>query len=95
VRIVRFGVQKPVPVNLIMLALLFSGLWMGLSLRREFFPEVDPNQALISISYPGATPEEVEESLAIKVEEKLADLTREVKEVHSTLQEGGGGITVE
>ena len=67
-----------------MLALLFSGLWMGLSLRREFFPEIDPNQALISLPYPGATPEEVEESLAIKVEEKVTDLTKEVKEVRST-----------
>ena len=39
--IVRFGVRKPVPVNLLMLAILFGGLCLGLSLRREFFQASD------------------------------------------------------
>ncbi len=89
-----FGVRKPVPVNLLMIAILLAGTVAGLSLRREFFPETDPDMALVTLPYPGVTPDELEETLAIKVEDKLIDLD-EVKELRTTLTEGGGGITVE
>jgi len=90
----RFGVTKPVPVNLLMSAIIASGVYAGLTLKREFFPDVTPEAANVSLPYPGATPEEVEESLAIKVEDKLADLD-EVERLQTTLAEGGGGILVE
>lgn len=89
-----FGVRKPVPVNLLMTAILLAGLVLGMNLRREFFPESDPDMASVSLPYPGVTPDELEETLAIKVEDKLIDLD-EVKELRTTLTEGGGGITVE
>ena len=66
----------------------------GLSLRREFFPESDPEMATVRLPYPGVTPDELEETLAEKVEDQLDDLD-EVKELRTTLTEGGGGIVVE
>ncbi len=90
----RFGVRKPVPINLLMVAIILAGLVSGMSLRREFFPESDPDKATIRLPYPGVTPDELEETLAIKVEDKLIDLD-EIKEIRSTLTEGGGGIVVE
>ncbi len=89
----RFGVTRPVPVNLLMLAMLLGGVVAGLSLRREFFPEIEPEAAMVTMPYPGATPEEIEETLAIKVEDKLIDLD-EVDELRTTVSEGGGGIVV-
>jgi len=89
-----FGVRKPVPVNLLMTAILLAGLVLGMSLRREFFPESDPDMATVTLPYPGVTPDELEETLAIKVEDKLIDLD-EIKELRTTLTEGGGGITIE
>ena len=90
----RFGVRKPVPINLLMIAILIGGAVSGLSLRREFFPETDPDMATVRMPYPGVSPEELEETLAVKVEDKLIDLD-EVKELRTTLTEGGGGIVVE
>lgn len=90
----RFGVRKPVPINLLMMAILLAGAVSGLSLRREFFPESEPEMASIRLPYPGVTPDELEETLAIKVEDKLIDLD-EIKEIRTTLTEGGGGIVVE
>lgn len=90
----NFGVKNPVPVNLLMMALIIAGIVLGLTLRREFFPESDPEQAVVTLPYPGATPEEVEQSLAIKVEDKLIEVD-DVHEVRSTLSEGGGMIIVE
>ncbi len=90
----RFGVRKPVPVNLLMLALLIGGLVGFFSIRREFFPETDPEAATIALPYPGATPEEIESTLARKVEDAIIDID-EVDEIRTTISEGGGGITVQ
>lgn len=45
--IAEFGVRKPVPVNLLMIALLIGGVVLGANLRREFFPEFDPDRAVV------------------------------------------------
>jgi HAE1 family hydrophobic/amphiphilic exporter-1 len=90
----EYGVRNPVVVNLLMLAILVSAVVLGSQLRREFFPESDPDQAMVTLPYPGASPEEIEQSLAIKVEDKLFEVD-EVRELRTTLSEGGGGIVVE
>jgi multidrug efflux pump subunit AcrB len=80
-------------VNLLMYAIIFAGIVSAFTLRREFFPEVDPEQVLVTLPYPGASPEEIESTLAIKVEDKLHKLN-EIDEMNTTISEGGGGITV-
>ena len=90
----RFGVERPVPVNLLMVATILGGLVASFTLTKEFFPEVTPESAQITMPYPGATPEEVEEGLARKVEDALADLD-EIDRLTATLAEGGGGIIAE
>ncbi|MEO0474709.1 MAG: efflux RND transporter permease subunit, partial [Planctomycetota bacterium] len=89
----EFGVRKPVVANLLMAALIIGGLVASTTLRKQFFPETDPDTASIAIPYPGAAPEEVESSLAIKVEDALRGID-EVDEISTTVAEGGGGITV-
>jgi len=89
----EFGVRKPVVVNLLMATLIIAGLYAATTLRKQFFPEVDPDTASISMPYPGAPPEEVELSLAIKVEDALRGID-EIKDIYTTVSEGGGGITI-
>ncbi|MHC4416548.1 MAG: efflux RND transporter permease subunit [Planctomycetota bacterium] len=90
----RFGVTRPVPVNLLMIGALVGGAVAAVTLTREFFPEITPESATVTLPYPGATPQEVEEGLAMKVEDALAELD-EVERLTTTLSEGGGGIIVE
>ena len=90
----RFGVSRPVPVNLLMFGALAGGAVSALTLTREFFPEITPESVQITLPYPGATPQEVEEGLAIKVEDTLAELD-EIHRITTTLSEGGGGIIAE
>ena len=89
-----FGVAKPVPVNLLMAATILAGIYSALTLRRQFFPEVEPESAYVELTYPGASPEELEQRLAVQVEDKLVELD-EVDELTTTLSEGGGGIIVQ
>jgi len=89
-----FGVRRPVVANMVMFALLGAGLVFGAGLTREFFPEVRPNLVIVSAPYPGAAPDEVEDALAIKIEDRLADLS-DVVEINSTVSEGSASVTVE
>ncbi len=89
-----FGVRKPVVVNLLTVTILIAGIVAGLNLRREFFPESDPEAVILAMPYPGATPEEVEDALAIKIENALIDLD-EVDEISASLAEGGGAMTIQ
>jgi len=89
-----FGVRKPVPVNLLMLAFIIGGAFAGLTLTREFFPDIEPSSASITLPYPGASPEEIEDTLAIKVEDEVSDL-EVVDKITTSISEGGGTILVE
>ena len=90
----RFGVRKPVVANLVMFAIIGAGIIFGVGLRREFFPFVESRIITISAPYPGAAPEEVEDALATKIEDRVSDLTG-VKEINSVVAEGAANVTVE
>lgn len=90
----RFGVHNPVVANLFMFAIIGAGILFGVTLRREFFPAVDATFVSVSAPYPGAAPDEVEDALATKIEDRLIDVDG-VKEISSTINEGGAGILIE
>jgi len=92
--LLSFGVRQPVAANLLMMAIIIAGIMFGLSMRREMFPKIKTNRAAITIIYPGASPDEVEEGVTLKVEDKIAPLDN-VDEITSTIVEGGGTVMVE
>lgn len=81
-------------MNIIVLVVLTIGAYCGLNLRRETFPEFDLEMILVSVEYPGATPEEVENGICQKIEEALQSLEG-VKKITSSAGEGMGSVTVE
>lgn len=89
-----FGVRHPVPANLLMWAIIIAGLIFGVNLRRELFPDLTPEAAVVTVPYPGASPSDIEESLVRKIEDKIADLD-EVDEITSTIAEGIATLIVE
>jgi multidrug efflux pump subunit AcrB len=90
----RFGVTHPVPVNLLAAGTVVGGVVALLSITREFFPDITPRAARITLPYPGATPQEIEEGMALKVEDAIAELDV-IDRITTTLAEGGGGIVAE
>lgn len=91
--LIRFGVRNRVPVTLVMWALVLGGVWSALTMRREFFPEVDPDAAQVVLSYAGASPAEIEESLARKVEDAVRE-EDDVEKVTTSIVEGGGAVVI-
>src|SRR6056297_1458458 len=83
-----------VAANLLMLLLLVGGIMVGTNLKQEVFPDFDLDIVTISVVYPGASPEEVEQGIILSIEDAVQGLDG-VDEVTSTAQEGMGRVTVE
>lgn len=80
--------------NLVMLFLLVGGLLWGLRIKQEVFPEFSLDQVVISVSYPGASPQEVEEGIVLPIEEAIQSVDG-IEEISSTANEGSGTVRVE
>ncbi len=68
---IRFFTAHPTAANLMMLVFILAGALTATSLRRETLPQIEPRDISISVAYPGARPEEVEEAVCRRIEEAL------------------------
>ncbi len=83
-----------VAANLLMLLFLVGGLIWGSRIKQEVFPEFDLDLVTVTVPYPGASPEEVEQGIVLAIEEAVQGLEG-VSEVTASAQEGVGTVTVE
>jgi multidrug efflux pump subunit AcrB len=83
-----------VAANLIMLFFLVGGLYWGAKIKQEVFPAFELDYIRINVSYPGASPEEIEQGIILAIEEALSDLD-DIKEITAIAEEGSGRVTVE
>ena len=83
-----------VAANLLMIALIIGGLASMFRITQEVFPEFALDIVKISVSYPGATPEEVEEGIVLAVEEEVRALEN-IDRVTAIALEGRATIIVE
>jgi multidrug efflux pump subunit AcrB len=83
-----------VAANLLMLAIVFGGLLTLPRITREVFPDVTPDLVTVRVLYPGATPDEVEETIVQRVEEAIEGLAG-IRRVTSTASEGAALVSAE
>ncbi|MDR2117320.1 MAG: efflux RND transporter permease subunit [Planctomycetaceae bacterium] len=92
--ILRWTVSNAPAMNVLMSVIIIVGIFCGFQLRRETFPEFDLEHILVSVPYPGATPEEVENGICQKIEESLQSLEG-VRKITSSANEGFGMVQIE
>ena len=63
-----------VAANLLMWAIVAAGLVALSGLERESWPALPFYHVEVSMAYPGATPEEVEEAIVVKIEDQVSGL---------------------
>jgi multidrug efflux pump subunit AcrB len=80
-----------VAANLLMMVFIIGGLAMGFSVKQEVFPEINLDRIQVSVAYPGAGPDEVEEGIILQVEENISGIDG-IKEVTSVAAEGYGVV---
>ncbi len=86
--------ENSVAANLLMIIFLVGGLILSSQVKQEVFPEFTTDIVRISVPYPGASPEEVEQGIILSIEDGVRGLDG-VKRVTSTAAEGAGTVVVE
>ena len=92
--LISYFIKYHVAVNVIVIAFFILGIIGALSMKSSFFPLVDSKNINIAVTYPGASPQEVEEGIILKIEDNLKGLDG-VERVTSTSIENGGNLNVE
>lgn len=93
-KLIEYFIRYHVAVNVIIIAFAIFGLAGAKSLKSSFFPLTDSKNISIAITYPGASPQEVEEGIVLKIEDNLKGLEG-VDRVTSVSRENSGSINVE
>ena len=70
-KLIAYFIKYPIYSNAIIIITAIAGI-LSLSLMpKSFFPELSPNKIYVNVSYPGASPEEIEEGITTRIEESL------------------------
>ncbi len=92
--LVAFWARNSVAANLLMV-LAFVGGWIGFqSLEREIWPSGTYNGASVSIVWPGASPQDVEDQLVVRMEEAMVGIDG-LERITATAREGVGYVNLE
>ena len=83
-----------VAANLLMFFIVAAGFAALGGLVQEVYPEFSLDRIQVSVSYPGATPEEVEESILRKIEQQI-EAVDGVKDMTSAATEQLGSVTAD
>ncbi|MGR3318310.1 MAG: efflux RND transporter permease subunit [Candidatus Anammoxibacter sp.] len=87
--------RNSVAANILMVMVLFLGGYALMNqVTLEVFPEFETNVITITVPYRGSTPTEVEEGVAIHIEEAIYDLIG-IEKISSTSSEGSASISIE
>ena len=93
-KIILYFIKYPVAVNVIIIAFIIFG-WLGVkSIKSSFFPLAESQNITINMIYPGASPEEMEEGIVLKVEDNLKGIVG-IDRVTSVSRENSATINIE
>ena len=90
----HIAIRNPVFVFIMVLVISIAGFKAYKSIPREAAPDIQIPLLIVSIPFPGASPEDVESLISNKVEQELKTI-KNLKEISSTSSEGVSVLTLE
>ncbi len=91
--IISYFIKYPIAGNLLMFTLLVGGIFGVSMMKSTFFPETPDDTIRIQAAYPGSSPEEIEEGIVLKIEEKLKG-QEGIEKITSSSQENIGTVSI-
>ncbi|MBC3927918.1 efflux RND transporter permease subunit [Undibacterium sp. CY21W] len=88
-----FSIKRPIAMIVIIIALMALGLLALKKLKVNQIPDVDQPLLVVSVPYPGASPETVEREVINRIEKSLQSITG-VDKLTSTAYEGSASIVI-
>lgn len=86
--------RNHVAANLLMGAILFGGLMTAPTIKQTIMPDFDFDYVSVTVVYPGSSPEEIEKSVTIKIEEAIEDVEG-IEEITASANEGATNLIIE
>jgi multidrug efflux pump subunit AcrB len=87
--------RNDVAANLLMISIVLIGLFsLRTQIPLEVFPSFETDRISVNVSLRGATPEDVEKGVTIRIEESVQDLEG-VEQITSRSSEGGAAVIIE
>ncbi len=83
-----------VAANLLMFFVIVAGAISLITIKMEIFPETQTDMISVSVPYRGASPEDVEKGVSLRVEEAVGGIEG-IKRLNSTAFEGAGSTIIE
>ena len=93
-KLIAYFIKHNVAVNIVMWTFIVFGVVGAINLKSSYFPLIDSKNININVTYPGASPQEVEEGIVLKIEDNLKGLDG-IERVTSTSRENSGTINIE
>jgi multidrug efflux pump subunit AcrB len=87
--------RNHVAANLLMISIIMAGLYsLTTKIPLEVFPSIETDVISVSVTLRGATPEDVEKGVAIRIEEAVQDLEG-IERITSSSSEGSASVRIE
>ncbi len=93
-KIITYFIKYPISTNVFIFAFAIFGVIALTTMRSSFFPLVESHIINIQIVYPGASPEEVEKGIVLKIENNLRGVSG-LERITSVSSENSATVTVE
>lgn len=91
---IRWMAAHPVAANLLMIFLIAGGIIILSQSKQEVFPEFTLDTVTATMSYPGASPEDVEQGILLAMEDAIKDVEG-IGEYTAAAYEGYGHVIAE
>ncbi len=93
-RIIEWFTRNGVAANILMVALVSSGIYSGLNkIVLQEFPDYPSRTITVDVQYRGSTPTEIEESIVLRLEENLFDVEG-VDEMDARASSNSGSVSL-
>lgn len=92
-QLISYFVRNPVAANLLMVLMFIGGIWGYMSLEREFIPQTTINGMSVNVSWPGASPRDVEQQLVVRIEEAVDGLDG-IDYIEGSAREGSANVNI-
>ncbi len=91
--LIAWFASNHVAANILTAFIFCAGIYAIYDIKKEAQPAIELPVINVHVYYPGAGPEEIEESIVIKIEESLTGIEG-IDEILSTSREGMGAVSI-
>jgi len=92
-KVIEYFVRYPILANIIIGVTLILGVVALVNTKKSFFPTRNSRNIVIQVAYPGASPDEMEEGVTLKIEQAIYNIVG-IDELTSTSSENSARINI-